>query len=61
MQTALLAMFVPGPMELVIVGLIAVLLFGNRLPDMARNVGAGIGEFKKGIRGIESEIDQQAR
>ncbi|NUQ66180.1 MAG: twin-arginine translocase TatA/TatE family subunit [Pirellulales bacterium] len=48
--------FAPGPMEMLIVGIIAVLLFGKRLPEVGRSLGKGIVEFKKGIRGIEDEI-----
>jgi sec-independent protein translocase protein TatA len=46
-----------GPMEMLIVGVIAVLLFGKRLPEVGRSLGKGIVEFKKGIRGIEDDID----
>ena len=44
---------VPGPMEMVIIGIIAVLLFGSRLPAVARSVGQAIPEFRKGISGLE--------
>ncbi len=44
-------------MEMLIIGAIAVLLFGKRLPEVGRSLGKGIVEFKKGIRGIEDEID----
>lgn len=49
--------FAPGPMEMVIILLIAVLLFGKRLPEVGRSLGKGIVEFKKGVRGIEDELD----
>ena len=52
-----LGFFSPGPMELVIIGVIAVLLFGKRLPEVGRSLGRGIVEFKKGIRGVEDDID----
>lgn len=48
--------FVPGPGSMVIIGIIAVLLFGNRLPEVARSLGKGLAEFKKGIKGVEDEI-----
>ncbi len=32
-------------------------LFGKRLPEVARSIGKGIVEFKKGVRGIEDEVD----
>jgi sec-independent protein translocase protein TatA len=46
-----------GPMEMIIVMAVAVLLFGKRLPEVGRSLGKGIVEFKKGLRGIEDELD----
>lgn len=54
---ALLAIWAPSGWELLIVLVIALLLFGKRLPEVARGLGKGIVEFKKGMRGIEDEID----
>ena len=34
----------------------AVLLFGSRLPEVARSVGKSYIEFKKGISGITDEV-----
>ncbi len=48
--------FAPGPMEMIIIGMIALLLFGKRLPEVARSLGKGIVEFKKGVSGIEDEV-----
>ena len=50
-------MFGLGPMELLIVGVIAVLLFGKRLPEVGRSLGKGLIEFKKGLNDIKSEVD----
>ena len=47
----------PGTTEMLIIGVIAVLLFGKRLPEVGRSLGKGIVEFKRGIRGIEDEIE----
>ncbi len=47
----------PGLPEMLIVGVIILLLFGNRLPSVMRSLGKGITEFKKGVKGIEDEID----
>jgi sec-independent protein translocase protein TatA len=58
---SVIAMFAPGPMEMLIVGMVALLLFGNRLPSVMRSMGRGITEFKKGINGIEDEVDAAAR
>jgi len=43
--------FSPGPMEVMILGMVVLLLFGNRLPSVMRSLGVGITEFKKGIKG----------
>lgn len=47
----LLAFGMPGLPELMIVGMVVLLLFGNRLPSVMRSLGVGITEFKKGIKG----------
>lgn len=51
--------FIPGGVgvpEMLIVGMIALLLFGKRLPEVAKSLGKGIVEFKKGIQGIEDDV-----
>ena len=48
----------PGGYELLIVAFVALLIFGNRLPSVMRSLGKSVTEFKKGIAGIEEEIDQ---
>ncbi|HEV3167887.1 MAG TPA: twin-arginine translocase TatA/TatE family subunit [Isosphaeraceae bacterium] len=45
-----------GMAEMVVIMMIAVLLFGKRLPEVARSLGKGMVEFKKGLRGIEDEL-----
>lgn len=49
--------FVLGPMEIVVILLIGVLLFGRKLPDVGRYLGKSITEFKKGVRGLEDDLD----
>ena len=39
------------PSAMVILGLVVLLLFGNRLPSVMRSLGEGITEFKKGMNG----------
>ena len=41
--------------------LVAFLLFGNRLPSVMRSLGRSVVEFKKGVAGIEDEIDAAVR
>ncbi len=45
-----------GSTEMIMFGIIAVLLFGKRLPEVGRSLGKGLVEFKKGVRGIQDEI-----
>ena len=51
-----LAFGAPGPWEWIIIGLFGLLIFGKRLPEVGRSLGRGIVEFKKGLRGVEDEI-----
>ena len=48
--------FLTGHWEWIVILVIAVLIFGRRLPDIARSVGKSITEFKKGIKESENEI-----
>ena len=48
---------VPGGMEMVVILLIAVLLFGaNKIPKLARSTGQAMGEFQKGRQEVEEEL-----
>jgi len=46
-----------GPVEILIVGAVILLLFGNRLPSVMRSVGRSVVEFKKGVSGIEDDAE----
>lgn len=48
-----------GPLELVILLVIVLLIFGaKRLPEMGRSLGSGMREFKKGVSGEKAEEPQ---
>ncbi|MBX3364765.1 MAG: twin-arginine translocase TatA/TatE family subunit [Phycisphaeraceae bacterium] len=49
-----------GPTQWIIILVLALLLFGKRLPEVGRSLGRGIVEFKKGIKGIDDEIESEA-
>jgi sec-independent protein translocase protein TatA len=48
---------IPHGMELLIVLAVVLLLFGHRLPGMARSLGSGITEFKRGLKDGSSKKD----
>jgi sec-independent protein translocase protein TatA len=50
-----------GPMEIAILAVLGLLIFGKRLPEVGRSLGRGIVEFKKGLSGLEDEIDVAAK
>ena len=45
----MLLAFGVGPIEIMIVVVVALLLFGRRLPDLMRSLGKSVTEFKKGV------------
>jgi sec-independent protein translocase protein TatA len=49
-------MFNLGTPELLVLVVLGLLLFGNRLPDVARSLGRTVTEFRKGATGLEDEI-----
>lgn len=57
----ILGFWAPGPFEWVVIGIVAVLLFGKRLPEVGRQLGQGIVEFKKGLKGAKDEIDNAVK
>ncbi len=59
MATPIVPLFpgMPGGMELGVILLIAILLFGaNKIPKLARSTGEAMGEFKKGREEVEQEL-----
>jgi sec-independent protein translocase protein TatA len=46
-----------GPQEILLLLLLGVLLFGRKLPEVGRYLGKGIVEFKKGIKGLEDDVE----
>lgn len=51
-----LAFWMPGPWELAIIAIIALILFGRRLPEVGKSLGKGIVEFKKGLKEVQDEV-----
>jgi sec-independent protein translocase protein TatA len=56
-----LAIGMPGVTEWIIIGALGLLIFGKRLPEVGKSLGKGIVEFKKGLKGIEDDVEQVDR
>jgi sec-independent protein translocase protein TatA len=48
----------PGGIEWIVILIVALLIFGKRLPEVMRSMGKGIVEFKKGVKGIEDDVEE---
>ena len=55
-----LAFGLPGHMEWLVLLVLGLLIFGKRLPEVGRSLGRGIVEFKRGIKGIDDDIDEES-
>ena len=56
-STNILAFWTPGPLEIVMILIVAVLIWGKRLPEIARGAGKSVSEFKKGIKEASTVTD----
>lgn len=50
-----------GWTEMVVIGVVMLLLFGRRLPEVGRSLGQGIVQFKKGLKDIGDEVEESSR
>lgn len=58
LATSTLAIFgLPSGAEWFIILAIGLLLFGRRLPEVGRSLGQGIVEFKKGLKGVQDDVN----
>ena len=53
-------MFGLGPVEIMLIGAIAVMLYGKRLPEVGRSVGQSIGELRKQMATLSRDMDFSA-
>ena len=54
-------MFGLGPFEMVVIGVIAVLLFGSNLPSVARKLGGSYREFRRGLTDVQQQFKAAER
>ena len=52
-----LAFGLPGGSEWVIILIVALLIFGSRLPSVMRSLGKSVNEFKKGVNDVVDATD----
>jgi sec-independent protein translocase protein TatA len=45
-----------SPIHWLVIGIVALLLFGNRLPEVARSLGKAWNEFKRGLNEVSDEL-----
>ena len=51
-----------GTTELLLIGGIALLLFGGKkLPEMMRGLGQGVKEFKKGVNDVKDTVERDVK
>ncbi|MGP1272566.1 MAG: twin-arginine translocase TatA/TatE family subunit [Phycisphaerales bacterium] len=50
-----------GPLEIGILLLVGLLLFGRRLPEVGRGLGRSITEFKRGLKDVTDDVDDATR
>ena len=47
-----------GTTELMVILFLALLMFGGRLPDVARSMGRSVNQFKRGLKDIDDNMNR---
>ena len=56
LSTTRYLMFGLGPFELILVGIVAILLFGSKLPEVARSLGQSYNQFRRGLTDLQDQF-----
>jgi len=57
----MIAFWTPGPLELVIIGIVALTIFGRKLPDMVKTLTKTLTEYKRGMSDYRKERDEHSK
>jgi sec-independent protein translocase protein TatA len=60
----ILGISMPGGTEWLIILIVAVLIFGRRLPEVARNLGRSLSDFKRGMQeasAVKNDLTKEAK
>ena len=52
------AFWSPGPAEMLVIAVVALLLYGGNLPEVARSWGKSFAEFRRGLSGFQNELNE---
>jgi sec-independent protein translocase protein TatA len=54
-------MFEIDNLQLIVIGVIAVLLFGDRLPSMMRSLGRGLRKLNESVREVQDDVNRHTK
>lgn len=57
-DASVLAFWSPGPAEMLVLAVVALLLYGGNLPEVARSWGKSFAEFRRGLTGFQNELNE---
>lgn len=57
-SSSLAFLSMPMGAEWIVIAIIGLLLFGKRLPEVGKSLGQSIVEFKKGLSGVQTDINK---
>ena len=50
-----------GTQEIILIVLVVLIFFGaKKIPELARGLGKGVSEFKKGMSDVQNELNKEA-